>query len=577
MALSSAIVWEVQTGGHSDNGGGFKTGASGTDRSQSTSPHVTIDGATITATVHTTTTQLNISGYTVATADVGNIVKITGGTATAGYYEITAVDTGNNRWTLDRSAGSSSQTATGRMGGCSNHPNTIASAVVNGNKIWIKAGTYNRQGSNTYVLQLATTGSSGLGIVWEGYNSTRGDKPSGTNRPLLDMASASTYVLNENNKSWNIFKFLRFTGATSHGIYNGDGHCAYFACAIYSNGGKGIYNSGWGYTARAFACEIYSNSSDGFLVDGPSGCSFTAVGCYVHDNSGVGIGQNYAGLNTPLIAIENICDSNSSHGIYFRSNGALCYGNILYNNTGASTDGVNCAFGDSFHAVNLFLNNASISNGRYGFSNSSSLFPFNFNSYNGNGTSGISGFTAGEWDLTSDPKFVDPASGYFGLQWGSPLINTGLWGVMQNYNGYLGTIKQNIGIDQNQNFFTWGRGTITKDTTDARSGSCIKFDPASQTKELAYRFYVPCTNATAFTVKFYVKKSSSSANCTLTFSASGSGVSAINDASVTLTDTYAQYTSSSMTPNQDGFVECILKAKDGSTTGDIFVDDISIA
>ena len=72
MALSATVVWEVRgVTGADTNGGGFNSAAAGTDYSQQAAPQVVIDGATITATVHTTTTQLNIVGYTVAAADVG--------------------------------------------------------------------------------------------------------------------------------------------------------------------------------------------------------------------------------------------------------------------------------------------------------------------------------------------------------------------------------------------------------------------------------------------------------------------------------------------------------------------------
>lgn len=114
MAIGTTCTFEVRTTGNDANGGFFDgvSGTPGTDRSQQDGPHVTIDGTTITATVHTATDQLTLSGYTVSAADAGNAVNINGGTATAGRYRITAVDTVNNRWTLDRSAGTSTQTAT---------------------------------------------------------------------------------------------------------------------------------------------------------------------------------------------------------------------------------------------------------------------------------------------------------------------------------------------------------------------------------------------------------------------------------------------------------------------------------
>src|SRR5678815_3698011 len=104
MALNAAIVWEVRTTGSDNNGGGFKTGATGTDHTLQDAAFATLTTA---SKVHSTTTQINVAvgDYTVAAGDVGNVLQITGGTATAGFYEITVVDTANNRWTLDRSAG----------------------------------------------------------------------------------------------------------------------------------------------------------------------------------------------------------------------------------------------------------------------------------------------------------------------------------------------------------------------------------------------------------------------------------------------------------------------------------------
>jgi hypothetical protein len=192
MALHANIEWEIRTAGNNDNGGGFKVGATGVDRCQQDAAHAVLTTA---STVHSTTTQINVDAgdYTVSTQDVGNIIQITGGTATAGFYEITAVDTGNNRWTLDRSAGSSGQTVVGRMGGALAHPQTIGSVIVAGNTIHIKSGTYLKVGSNSYVLQSTVQGGSGTPINWIGYNTTRRDRPIGNNRPLFDGNSDKLY------------------------------------------------------------------------------------------------------------------------------------------------------------------------------------------------------------------------------------------------------------------------------------------------------------------------------------------------------------------------------------------------
>jgi hypothetical protein len=106
-------------------------------------------------------------------------------------------------------------------------------------------------------------------------------------------------------------------------------------------------------------------------------------------------------------------------------------------------------------------------------------------------------------------------------------------------------------------------------------GLCVYLNPTSVSIPLVWKFKVPCTAGTAFTVSFYVKKTSSGANPTLTSSYYGSGITEVKNQSITLTDTWAKYTSASMTPTATGFVEVTLKAFDGSTTGDIGIDHIT--
>jgi hypothetical protein len=88
LTLSALITWEVRNGGSDNNGGGFKAGASGTDRSLQDAAQATLSAASV---IHSTTTQINVAvgDFTVSAADVGNVLQVTGGTATAGFYEIT--------------------------------------------------------------------------------------------------------------------------------------------------------------------------------------------------------------------------------------------------------------------------------------------------------------------------------------------------------------------------------------------------------------------------------------------------------------------------------------------------------
>jgi len=127
----------------------------------------------------------------------------------------------------------------------------------------------------------------------------------------------------------------------------------------------------------------------------------------------------------------------------------------------------------------------------------------------------------------------------------------------------LGMITDQITAGQEA---SWARGG---------SGLCVYLAPLSTIYPLEFVFKVPVSDGVAFTVSFYVKKTGE--DPTLTFSSYGAGITPINDASVTVTTSWAQYTSSSMTPTENGFVEITLKALDSWPEGDIGIDDISIS
>jgi hypothetical protein len=146
--------------------------------------------------IHSTTTQINVAvgDFTVSANDVGNVLQITGGTATAGFYEITVADVANNRWTLDRSAGVAAQTVVGAMGGALASPSIAAKAKVAGNDVYIKAGAYSCSSTADVTagrIAEDTGGTVASRARWVGYNAARDD---GGTRPVLTATSNSMQI-----------------------------------------------------------------------------------------------------------------------------------------------------------------------------------------------------------------------------------------------------------------------------------------------------------------------------------------------------------------------------------------------
>ena len=98
MAISASVVWEFESGATANmvNGGGFHTGASGTDYSQQAAAQYNLTTVTTAA-----ANAICLSASADATM-VGNIAHIISGTNfTAGWYEIISVVAGVS-FTLDR-------------------------------------------------------------------------------------------------------------------------------------------------------------------------------------------------------------------------------------------------------------------------------------------------------------------------------------------------------------------------------------------------------------------------------------------------------------------------------------------
>ena len=323
MALAATSVWEVRTTGNDDNAGAFNPARSvaGIDRSQQDSPHVVIDGITITSDVHSTTTQVNLSGYTVTDADLGNHLRITGGAATGGLYEIIAVDTANNRWTLDRSAGTSDQSVEGRMGGCLATPGQVAGDAVFA-RSWIRSGTYVFTNDSVNVSGGRVITPYNNRFILEGYGTVRGDrgeKPTLKAPPAGELALTSPLIRTEGNTAGNGARLINIkvdgNGQSVVGIRSNSLHDKRIDCEVTrcSTGISGV--------CRMDRCYIHNNTDNGIFGAG------VIHNCVVANNANSGIQNVTGGRIIECLFIGN---------------------NIGVNTSGQGVDVIRCTIADNF-------------------------------------------------------------------------------------------------------------------------------------------------------------------------------------------------------------------------------------
>lgn len=237
-ALDAAITWEIQTTGESSaatmyNGGGFKAGAAGTDYSQGGS--LPANGAPHLAFTDLETKNNDYDRVYSATENanmvagcIGNVIHIISGTNfTAGWYEVTGNGDGGGDGLyldIDRDcASANSNDATANLGGCLalgvgavKLDDDFFEALTAGNIVYISGGGAGNTHSPGESISVSKAGTSTATLICEGYDSSRGDNPTGTDRPLIS-AGAWTFSFGLN---W-VVKNLRKTGTSATGVAAG--------------------------------------------------------------------------------------------------------------------------------------------------------------------------------------------------------------------------------------------------------------------------------------------------------------------------------------------------------------------
>jgi hypothetical protein len=441
MALPSTTVWEVRpTNGADTNGGGFVTGASGTDYSQQNSPHVVFDGVTIAGHTAGVTATVIITGYTVAATDVGNIVQITGGTGfTTGFYQIQSVNTGANTWTLDRNATSGAATGmTGNMGGALKTIGQVITILSTTNQNAIDQTVYVKAEAVISTAAEFNIGGITNNATFVGYTSTRTD-----NGQVTIKANASTVT----NNALIRLDGIRIYNFAVDGNYSGSNRCSCIGFSVVGSGSLLVNCLAKNMTEQGFTFSNGNNTSINCVATNAGGGGNPA---YTFSSNN---GQNYF-VN---------CIAYACPAIGFSGSGGVLTGCIAGNNTGTGQHGFlmggadgpmlvdRCLAygngGDGFHIsspgeiVGQITNCISYGNGAFGINAgaalpSPGLYYLNYNAYGGNTSGNLNNVTAGANDvsLSADPTTAG-ASNNFALNsaagGGAAVKGAGFPGVLQ--------------------------------------------------------------------------------------------------------------------------------------------------
>jgi len=419
--------------------------------------------------------------------------------------------------------------------------------------------TYYIKGPYTYTLTTDLdfyAGRSSAPIVVEGYYNSPGDNPTGNNRPRI---ACGVHELDLGGYFY--FRNFRITISEWLGCYSEGPNTIVQNCSSYNtgpaidypaafSGGGGVWidcdgrarDAGWFFEGNVIGCCAY-NCDYGFIS-------------WAHD-----------------VCIIHSITKNCGYGVWMYSGGSAILNNTFYN---CSSGGI---FGEN-QAVGPIIGNVFDSGDKgveYDVPAGREVW-LDYNNYENLSGSDTVNCSKGEDWTSDDPEFFDFGTSDFRV---GPGIRGQGFPKWQDFFDHILNPNLEGWSDQGalQRREEVGEMSVEKETgPNARggTGSCVRFTPSSTVHPQVWVFKVPCQDSIAVQLDMW-HKITSGFNGSFTFSASGSGITPINEEVVALTDdgVYHEFLSSIMTPTESGYIAVTLRAKQGVVSGSIFVDDIT--
>ncbi len=398
IQVSSQGIYGLNTVAGCATVGTPTSGNCGVDYSQQTTAITTKTDLACT-TPSTTITSATGAFTPVMVGNIMHITAITGVGTLVGWYEIVSYVSATSV-VLDSTPAPSNNGSSGTyyVGGALDLAGSLQDSffemIMGGNKVWVKNDAAYTLGAAISVVSTNSTAANSSFII--GYNSYRGDEPTGSSRPSIDLGALAN--------TFGPYQFGRnfiFTGTNALPLVIGTGSRWRNIKSTNTSttaGRRALSTSA--SDASFFMCETISQNGIGIEL---AGSNARAYGCYNHD-SDIGISAASSRMGITLCLVES-CKTASINCTATTVTGQFA-NNTLYGSEAKIGTGVNFA-GTGNNSISLYNNII------YGFAtgvNQATTQQFsNVGAYNDffNNTTDVSLYSKDVTDLALDPGFVN--------------------------------------------------------------------------------------------------------------------------------------------------------------------------